>query len=213
MRRVSGARLRLCLLAAVFAVAGCSGLLNRESEPTNFFLLTPMAKPAAPAQAVSAGRNGPFVGVFPVRLPAYLDRASIVTKTSANELDVAQFYAWAGPLSPNITSVIGENLSVLIPTDRIVPVPANLPMQIDYEVAVEIIDFVRDADGNVQLTARWMVTRNDGRQLLAVRQSGFRATDVPFDYDAIVATMSRLLAELSRDIAAEIRNAPPARRS
>lgn len=212
MKHLSGARLRLCLLAAVFAVAGCGGLLNRESEPTNFFLLTPMARPAA-AQSVSAGRNGPFVGVVPVRLPAYLDRTSIVTRTSANELDVAQFYAWAAPLSSNITSVIGENLSILVPTDRIVPVPANVPMQIDYEVAVEIIDFGRDADGNVGLTARWTVTRNDGRQLLAVRQSGFQAADVPFDYDVIVATMSRLLAELSRDIAAEIRNAAPARRS
>ncbi len=213
MRNVMRARLRLCLLAAVFVVAGCGGLLNRESEPTSFFLLTPMAKTTTGAQSVSAGKDGPFVGVFPVRLPPYLDRTSIVTRTTANELEVAQFDAWAGPLSPNITSVIGENLSVLIPTDRIVPVPANLPIQIDYEVAVEIIDFGRDAAGNVQLTARWMVTRNDGRQLMAVRQSGFQALDVPLDYDAIVAAMSKLLAELSRDIAAEITNAPAARRS
>ena len=49
-----------------------------------------------------------------------------MTKTTANELEVAQFYAWGAPLAQNITSVIGENLSVLIPTDRIVPMPANL---------------------------------------------------------------------------------------
>lgn len=200
---------RALLLLAVVALSGCSGLLGRENEPTNFFLLTPISENRAP----TAVRDGPFVGVFPVRLPSYLDRSSIVTKTTDNELEVAQFYAWGGPLGQNITSVIGENLSVLIPTDRIVPLPPNLVIPIDYEVAVEIIEFGRNAAGDVQLLARWMLTRNDGRQLMAVRQSGFEARDVPFDYNAIAAAMSRLLAELSRDIAAEIKKSPAARRT
>lgn len=209
MKTFQRTMLRKLILVAVVALGGCSGLLGRENEPTNFFLLTPTAE----TQAAGSGQSGPFVGVFPVRLPNYLDRSSIVTKTTPNELEVAQFYAWGGQLSQNITSVIGENLSRLIPSERIVPVPANLPVPMDYEVAVEIIEFGRDAAGNVQLTARWMVTRNDGRQLMAVRQSGFQALNVPLDYDAIVAAMSQLLAELSRDIAAEIRTAPAARRS
>lgn len=209
MRHSARMMWRTTVLVALVVLGGCSGLLGRESEPTNFFLLTPMTA----SQAAPTVREGPFVGVFPVRLPAYLDRGSIVTRTTANELDVANFYSWGGPLAQNITSVIGENLSVLIPTDRIVPMPANLSIPTDYEVAVDIINFERDAAGNVQLNARWMVTRNDGRQLMAVRQSGFQARDVPFDYDAIVAAMSDLLAELSRDIAAEIRVARGSRRT
>lgn len=209
MRHYRIAVLRAAALVAMVALGGCTGLLGRESEPTNFFLLTPITD----EQPAVAAPNGPFVGVFPARVSAYLDRNSIVTKTTANELEVAQFYAWGAPLAQNITSVIGENLSVLIPTDRIVPMPANLNIPTDYEVAVEIIEFGRNAAGNVQLVARWMVTRNDGRQIVALRQSGFRALDVPLDYNAIVASMSDLLAELSRDIAADITTATRARRA
>lgn len=209
MRNSARMMVRATVLVALVALGGCSGLLGRESEPTSFFLLTPTTE----NQTALAAREGPFVGVFPVRLAAHLDRGSIVTRTTANELDVAQFDAWGAPLAQNITSVIGENLSVLVPTERIVPMPSTLPIPTDYEVAVEIVEFVRNAAGHVELSARWMVTRNDGRQVIAVRQSGFQARDVAFDYDAIVAAMSDLLAELSRDIAAEIKVARGSRRT
>jgi hypothetical protein len=52
--------------------------------------------------------------------------------------------------------------------------------------------------------ARWTIVGDGGRRLLAMRRSGFRAEDVPMDYAAIAGAMSRLLGELSRDIAAEL---------
>jgi uncharacterized lipoprotein YmbA len=79
-------------------------------------------------------------------------------------------------------------------------------------VAVEIINFERDATGDVVLLARWTIIGDSGRRLLAMRRSGLRAEDVPMDYNAIAAPMSQLLGELSRDIAAEI-NAASRRRS
>jgi uncharacterized protein len=199
---------RAAALLAVVVLAACTNPFTAEREPTNFFVLT--ALPQAQAQAAAPAREGPFIGVVPVRLPEYLNHNVIVTRESNNELALAKFNEWAAPLSANITSVLTENLSILVPTDRIATNPANVA--IDKEVAVEIINFERDATGDVVLLARWTIIGNSGRRLLAMRRSGLRAEDVPMDYNAIAAAMSQLLGELSRDIAAEI-NAASRRRS
>ncbi|MDZ3838638.1 MAG: PqiC family protein [Rhodospirillales bacterium] len=195
------------LAIAVALAAACSNPFNAEREPTNFFVLTalPQAQTEAPRTS-----GGPMIGVVPVRLPDYLNHNVIVTRETDNELALAKFNEWAAPLSANITSVLTENLSMLIPTDRITTIPSNVAT--DREVAVEIINFERDASGDVVLLARWTILGDSGRRLLAMRRSGFRAEDVPLEYAAIAGAMSRLLGELSRDIAAEI-NAGTRRRA
>jgi uncharacterized lipoprotein YmbA len=187
------------LAVTVALAAACSNPFNAEREPTNFFVLTalPQAQTMAPET-----RSGPMIGVVPVRLPDYLNHNVIVTRESDNELALAKFNEWAAPLPANVTSVLTENLSMLIPTDRITTIPSNVA--IDREIAVEIINFERDAKGDVVLLARWTILGDSGRRLLAMRRSGFRAEDVPMEYAAIAAAMSQLLGELSRDIAAEI---------
>jgi uncharacterized lipoprotein YmbA len=194
------------LSLAVALAAACSNPFTAEREPTNFFVLTALPQ----AQARPPAGDGPFIGVVPVRLPEYLNHNVIVTRQGNNEVVLGKFNEWAAPLSANVTSVLTENLSTLIPTDRIATIPSNVAT--DREVAVEIVNFERNAEGDVVLVARWTVIGEGGRRLLAMRRSGFRAEDVPMDYGAIAAAMSRLLGELSRDIAAEI-NAGTRRRA
>lgn len=192
---------RSLALLAFIALGGCSGLLGGESVPTDYYLLSALPR----TEQTAAVKDAPTVGVFPVRLPAYLDRTSMVTRTSANELDLAQFDAWGAPLSQNMTSVIAENLSILIPSERVFPAPVNIAIPINYEVAVDVVEFERDPAGTVRLAARWSLMSDGGRQVYALRRSGFEIGGVPMDYDAIAAAMSNLLGELSKDIAAEIR--------
>lgn len=191
------------LALAVALSAACSNPFTAEREPTNFFVLT--ALPQAQTQAPQT-RNGPIIGVVPVRLPDYLNHNVIVTRESDNELVLAKFNEWAAPLSANITSVLTENLSMLVGTDRVTTIPSNVAT--DREVSVEIINFERDAKGDVVLLARWTIVGDSGRRLLAMRRSGFRAEGVPMEYGAIAGAMSQLLGELSRDIAGELTTAP-----
>ncbi|MGZ9033859.1 MAG: PqiC family protein [Rhodospirillales bacterium] len=190
---------RAAALVAVLVLAACANPFTAEREPTNFFVLTALPQAGEPAPQ----RDGPFIGVVPVRLPEYLNHNVIVTRETNNELALAKFNEWAAPLAANVTSVLTENLSMLIPTDRIATIPANVA--VDREVAVEIINFEREASGDVVLLARWTIIGDSGRRLLAMRRSGFRAEKVPMEYGAIAAAMSQLLGELSRDIAAEIK--------
>ena len=80
---------RAALLSGILALTGCAG-----SESVRYYVLS--ATPAGPVGA--AVRDIP-VGVGPVELPEYLDRPQIVTRTSQNELNVADFDRWAESLA------------------------------------------------------------------------------------------------------------------
>ena len=142
-----------------------------------------------------------------MRVPQYLSQRAIVTRNGPTELELAENHVWAGPLSDAIASVLGENISTMIPSDRVVELPVSAAVPVDYEVRVEIVRFERQPDGAVDLVARWSVFGEGGRRLIAVERSGYQARDVPSDYASITLAMSALLTELSRDIATALRSA------
>src|SRR3546814_11447622 len=83
------------------------------------------------------------IAVAPVTLPAYLDRPDIVTRSTDNRLELADFDDWAEPLDDNITRVLAENLGHLLRTDRVVVLPSASDA-IDTEVRVDISRFERE---------------------------------------------------------------------
>jgi uncharacterized protein len=183
-------------------LSGCAALFTSDAPPPNYYVLSPIDA-AAPASV-----RGPVLAVAPVQVPQYLSQKSIVTRTGANEVVLAPNDLWAGPLGDNITSVLAENLSSIVPSNRVVVLPVSAAVPVDYEVRVEIVSFERSAEGNVDLIARWMVFADGGRRLTAIEKSALRIGAVASDYPAITAAMSRLLAELSRDIATTLGDAP-----
>ena len=193
------------LVLGAVTLSACASLF--ESAPVNYYVLS-----AAPADRAAAPPGaGPIFAVAPVRVPQYLGQRWIVTRTGENEIDLAKNDQWGSPLSDDIASVLGENLSAMIPSDRVVQLPVSASVPVDYEVRVEIVGFERQPDGSVLLVARWTVFGDGGRRLFAMSRSGFRAADVPDDYPSITKAMSSLLAELSREIASTLRTAPPSR--
>ena len=209
-RRSGGAAARSGPLAALVVgtalLSGCAALFTSDAPPPNYYVLSPAAVDAA---APATGR-GPVLALAPVQAPQYLSQKSIVTRTGANEVALAPNDLWAGPLGDNITSVLAENLSSIIPGNKVVVLPVSAGVPVDHEIRVEIVRFERSADGNLDLIARWMVFADGGRRLTALQRSSLRIAGVPGDYPAITAAMSRLLAELSRDIAVTL-GAPAAR--
>jgi uncharacterized lipoprotein YmbA len=188
----------LALLSGL--LSGCSGLF--EQAPLEFYTLSP-----SPAVAKATASGGPVFAVAPVRVPQYLSQRSIVTRSGPTQLRLAENDVWAAPLSDTIGSVISENISTMIPSDRVVELPVSAAVPVDYEVRVEIVSFERQPDGAVDLTARWTVFGEGGQRLIAMERTSFRASEVAADYPSITTAMSTLLAELSRDIAAALRSA------
>ncbi len=181
---------RAALLGGVLALTGCAG-----SETVRYYVLS--ATLAGPSGA--AVRDIP-VGVGPVELPEYLDRPQIVTRTSQNELNVADFDRWAESLKDNTIRVLAENLAMLLPSQRVSVYPWKRATPVDYQITVQVSRFDRMENGESVFAMRWRVLDGGGRELLS-RISTYRETPAGSDYAATVAAMNRNLEAFSRDVA------------
>lgn len=190
---------RLCASLLLLAlVAGCSG----TAKDTRLYVLGPVAA-AAPAAT-----GGPAVVVAAVRLPQYLDRSQIVTRSGDNRLELAEFDLWGGNLRQDLTRVLAENLSRLLGSERVVAAPHSLSAPAAFRVEVEVLAFERGPDGRVRLAAKWWLTRGTDAAPLAGTQAA-ELLGAPLGeaagFDAVVASMSQVYAEFARGIAQAIR--------
>lgn len=196
-----GFRRMALALAVCGTVAGCA-----NPEPSRFYILTPMAV-SQTAQAVNANDPKLTVGIDPIELPQYLDRAQIVTRTSRNELVFAEFDRWAEPLDDNFVRVLLEDLSTQLSPHRILVVPTAGGIAPDYRVLVEVTRFDRDVGGDSVLTARWTIFDRD-RNPLVIRESRLSEPVAAPGYAETVVAMNRTLTSLSQEIAQALRGLP-----
>lgn len=187
----------------VLSILGCG-----TSQPSHFYLLR--AGSPAPGSALSAPLPSRLsVGLGPVTLPKYLDRPQIVTRTSAHEVELAEFHKWAEPLSENVAHVLAEHLSALLSTDRILPYPWRSATPVDYQIVVEVVQFEATRGGEAVLVARWSLLGGEEHTVLTTTHTQVTHPPTSQDYEAVVEAMSRNLADLSREIAEAITTLPP----
>lgn len=188
-----------CALALAASAALVACRLPRESPTPRFWVLTPIDAKVSDSPAARV------IGVGPVELPAYLDRAAVVTR-SGPRLDVAAFDLWGQPLAENVTSVLGRNLEAMVPGTSVQLFPWNVASQdLTERVAVQFTRFEADSDGAVHLDASWQLRSGTGPKLLASGRASF-AEPLARDggIEGITVAMSRALETLSRDIAAHL---------
>ena len=195
--------MRYCLPAGVLALLGVYllGLSGcASSPPTRLYVLPSMtgaetASPAAPRDLT--------IGVGPVTLSPYLDRLPIVTRASRARLVLGEFDQWAASLQDLVTRALAENLSHLIPTERVVLHPWSRTVELDYQVTVDVMQFDAGPSGEVVLAARWRLL-NAKEQALVMRQARFTAAAGRRDYEATIIAMGHTLDALSQDMAAAL---------
>ncbi len=204
MRPGTRGRLRRGVAAAACALtlAGVSGC---GSKPTRFYILTAVPATESPKD-IPPGR-APVVGLRPVSLPEQLDRPQIVTRVGGNMLQLAEFDYWAAPLRDNFSRVLAEDLAILVPADRVALFPWSRETSIDYEVSVEVVRFEGALGGDSLLVADWIVARRGGKEAVRLGRSS-HSEPTGGTYAEMVATGSRLIAGLSRDIATALRAIP-----
>lgn len=185
------------LIVGLLTLTGCA-----SSEPARFYVLNAQATAGRP---IPMGDWEVAIGIGPITIPEHLDRPQIVTRTSSNELNLAEFYQWAGPLQDNVTQVLAENLSAMIPTQQIHIYPWRRATAIDYQITMEITRFDRQEGGDSVLNTRWRLLEGDGKTEIMTRASTFRAQPNGDDYSATVAAMNETLDAFSREVAEAIK--------
>ena len=205
--------MRHCLPAGVLALLGVCllGLSGCTSSPPTRFYVVPSltgaetAPPAAPRDLT--------LGVGPVTLPPYLDRVQIVTRASHARLVLGEFDQWAASLQDLVTRTLAENLSLLIPTERVLLHPWSRTTEPDYQITVDVTQFDAGPSGEVVLAVLWRLLSTNEKELV-MRPARFTAAAGRQDYEATVLAMGRTLEALSQDMAAALLTiVPPAPRS
>jgi len=188
MRR-KGLQTAAVAIAVLVWLAGCS-----SSPPIRFYTLSDTAPEGTPPADVG------LVSIAGVNIPGELDRSEIVRRTSPNRLSVSGLDRWAAPLDETIRRVLSDDIA------RRLHNPTSGPQRL---VAVDIHEFYGDAACNVTLRSIWTPRVADA----AAAQSFTEEIKVPSSGacpDALAATMSIALGQLSDRILAGLARLPPA---
>jgi hypothetical protein len=142
-----------------------------------------------------------------VAIPDYLNRPEIVTRSGKNEMRVNEFQRWAGDLQANMLNTVIEDLSVLLPPDRLSVIrwfPAGQhDMPVTYRVMVDVMRFDAVPGGSVFLEADWAIYGKEKTIVLA-KKSSISGTVSGAEFTDLVAAMSKAVEDLSREIAAGV---------
>jgi uncharacterized lipoprotein YmbA len=175
-----------------------------SSPPARFYTLNSMVASDATHHSTSEDEEM-AIGVGPIEISDYLDRPQIVTGVGANEFRISEFDRWAGNIRNNISMVLAENMSALLSTDKVYVYPWKQSVQIDYRIEASVIRFHALSDYNVTMRTHWTILGEDGKKPLLFQLSNYNEQIDGQGYDGLVAAHDRVLAHLSRDIAAALK--------
>ncbi len=202
MKTICLDQFQLFTLGLVMVIlAGCATLPSSK-----FYQLNPLPNSISIIRDASPEQNL-IIAIGPVRIPDYLDRPQIVTRAGKNELQLSEFDRWAGSLKSDVSRVLVEDISGLLPADRFsivgwTPYPES-QVPASYRVEMLVDRFEGTLGDSVLLKARWVVFAQN-RSLLLRRESLIREGVNGSSYNALVAARSSALVRLSRDIAGGI---------
>jgi uncharacterized protein len=186
-------RMRIALPLAAVMLAGCGA-----SDHSRFYVLTENPAAASRATATSPATT---IGLGAVQLPAALDRPQMARRLNSDEISYSETDRWAGPLDEMVRRVLIADLDGRLAPGMIL-VENNPTSQASRTIAVDILRFDADATGLVTLKARWELLGRAGSLVGAPRNAMIVKSGSGRDGEAVAATMSRALADLSGDIAA-----------
>ena len=191
------------LLAFSYLMAGCT-FIGGTQQPTKNYVLNSLYSEEIETQAV-ADLNDIGILVGPIRMALYLDRADIVIRDGQNQIRLAEFSQWAGPLQENFSRVLAENLSVLLATNSVGIFPGTRAMLFDFNVTVNLTRFDGIPGEKADLRARWGILDKNRKKMLFENHSVLTQPTKDDSMEALIAAESRTLAELSREIAEAIK--------
>lgn len=186
----------LCVLLMLALLAGCGG----KSPSVAYYSLAPLAQKNLVDQPKSHDEIA--LGIGPVMVPEYLKRSQIATRVGdTRRYEFNEFHRWAGIIEKDIAAVVGNNLGLLLGTNKIAYFPWVHLFKPTYRIVVEMIQFDADLNGDAVLSVRWAISDGAGENILASGKSDYRQTLANPGYDALVDAENLLLAELSEELA------------
>jgi len=178
-------------------LSGCAS----SPEPRNYVFAPGDGWPNVAARDSSA--TAYTVRFAPIRLPAYLDRPQIVTRTTATEINVDEFHRWGIPLDMTVAELLGTSLARGLPEAYVDVMPSRTRRADGYLVSVDIVRLDGFLGGPVDLVAQWQVekTGSTSETVLAPRLARYHYTCADGAHDDYVKAMREVVSALGTSIA------------
>lgn len=181
-------------------VSGC--LFKSAPATARHFILTPIPPPE---HALAATSQTPAVDVGFVKMPSYLLRESMVIRKSTSEFEVIDDAVWAERLDEGFRRVLQDNLSSLLGSNQ-GHLSATGRNEGALRLSVTVEQFDVDTQGRGTLRANWRLSEPGADSPLKMDEAHLtRSGPTPRgDPQAVATTLSGLLAEFSRQLAAVV---------
>ena len=184
-------------LLGALLLSGCAS----SPEPRNYVFAPGDGWPNVAARDSSTSAY--TVRFAPLRLPAYLDRPQIVTRTTATEIKVDEFHRWGIPLDMTVTELLGTSLARGIPEAYVDVTPSRTRRADGYLISVDIVRLDGFLGGEVELVAQWQVaqTGDTNTTVLPPRLGRYQCTCSGGTHEAYVSAIREVVSALGADIA------------
>lgn len=172
----------VCVSLLIGASFGCA-----RSPVTHYYVLnsTPHVTADFPAPKTS-------VQLRRINIPAYLDRNSIVTRSSNTvQLTLDEFNQWAEALNYGMRRVLAEVMAPRLAAQGVTLEPFDADESGPLQIFVQVLRFEGIFGGDVLLDARWTVRTSHDK---IIAQGNFVETcPAGLNYESLVKAQSALL--------------------
>lgn len=185
-------------LLIVAFVTGCSVI--GDSQPTQFYVMSEADNAFLTSKRVQVSPDL-RLGIGPISIPGYANRAQIVTIGRGAQLKVSDLDHWAEPVQENVERILVGNLSTLISPQQIYPYPVDFHLGAgSLQMTVEIRDMIQTETGMIRLTASWNIKRVQDNELLLRQTKAYQMQQKPDDYAILASSLSALFGYLAVDM-------------
>jgi uncharacterized lipoprotein YmbA len=139
--------------ALILVFAGCRSV----TPSVSYYILNAATEgPMSPAGADD--HPATTIGINPIELPGYLNRAQMVKRTGPNQLEVSSRHRWADYPDRMVQRVLGDNLQLLMTNARVYTAPWPAGPKPDITVDVTFLELIGTTDKDMLLDAVWSIT-------------------------------------------------------
>jgi uncharacterized lipoprotein YmbA len=198
-------RSALLLTGVTAALAGCS-VLEPKPDTSRYFLLRSVV-----SEAGQAPLDDLVLGLGPVAVPDYLDRAEMLDLVGPYELRYSPDNRWVEPLGEQLRRTLAHNLRSLLRPDAVVDYPWSLTDGVSLEVDVTFDAIRLDESGAWRGRVEWVLRAATTATALERSALEFELGRDAVPPEDVARGLSEELGRLAEDIAAGVRRHHPVR--
>ena len=204
-----------CVIGLVAVAASLAGCASASGE--RFYTLSEESSGNSRAsdtetRVTRPGAAGPLsIVISSVTVPELVDRPQIVTRDTANRVNVSEQNLWAEPLKSAIGRVVAARLAETLAPARVAAYPQASIADPDLRITIDVQRMDAVPGGEAVIEALWSVRRSSDGMTRPGRTIATRQIE-GVGYEEAVRAWSAALDDVSRDIGSAVKEVPAAPR-